>query len=52
LFVFARFIVFYSLSAFFLSVILDLAIETVFLVPIAIVAASGIVSVAGLSGSL
>jgi hypothetical protein len=52
LFVLARFIVFHSLPAFFLSVILDLAVETVFPVPVAIVAASGVVSVAALSGSL
>jgi hypothetical protein len=42
LFVFARFVVFHSLSAFFLSVILDLAVETVFPVPVAIIPASGI----------
>ena len=52
LFVFAWFIVFHSLSAFFLSVILDFAVEAVFPVPVAIVAASGVVSVAALSGSL
>ncbi len=49
LFVFARFIVFHSLSAFFLSVILDLAIKTVFPVPVAIVSASGIILVAALT---
>ncbi len=49
LFVFAWFIVFHSLSAFFLSVILDLAIKTVFPVPVAIVSTSGIILVAALT---
>ncbi len=48
LFVFAWFIVFHSLLAFFLSVILDLAIKTVFPIPVAIVSACGIISVAAL----
>jgi hypothetical protein len=52
LFVLARFIVFHSLSAFFLSVVLYFAVEAVFPVPVAVVATTGIVSVAALSGSL
>ena len=49
LFVFARFIVFHSLPAFFLSVILDFAIEAIFPIPVAVVSASGIVAVAALA---
>ena len=49
LFVLAQFIVFYSLPAFFLSVILDFAIKAVFPIPVAVVSASGIVSVAALA---
>ncbi len=49
LFVFARFIVSHSLSAFFLGVVLYFAVETGFPVPVAIVAASGVASVAALS---
>jgi hypothetical protein len=49
LFVFARFIVFHSSPAFFLSVILDFAIKTVLSVPVAIVSASGIIAVGALS---
>ena len=53
LFVLARFIVFHSLSAFFLSMVLDLAVEAVFPVAVAIVTTSGVSSVrARLSGSL
>ncbi len=52
LFVFAWFIVFHSLSAFFLSVVLYFAVEAVFPVPVAIVATSGVASVSALSGSL
>jgi hypothetical protein len=52
LFVFARFIVFHFLPAFFLSVILDFAIKAVFPIPVAIVSASGIVLVAALACSL
>jgi hypothetical protein len=52
LFVFTLFIVFHSLPAFFLSVILDFAIKTVFPIPVVIVSASGIISVAALSCSL
>ncbi len=52
MFVFAWFIVFHSLSAFFLSVVLYFAVEAVFPVPVAIVAAPGVVSVAALPGSL
>ncbi len=46
--VFARFIVFHSLPAFFLSVILDFAIKAVFPVPVAVVSNSGVVSVTAL----
>ena len=49
LFVFAQFIVFNSLSAFFLGMILDLAVEAVFSVPVSVVSISRIVSVAALS---
>ena len=49
LFVFARFIVFHSLLAFFLSVILDFAIKAVFPVPVAVVSVSRIVPVAALA---
>ncbi len=49
---FARFIVFHSLPAFFLSVILDFAIKAVFPVPVAIVSTSGMISVAALACSL
>ena len=53
LFVFARFIVFHSFSAFFLSVVLDFAIKAVFPVSVAIVTTSGVPSVvARRSGSL
>jgi hypothetical protein len=52
LFVLAWFIVFHSLSAFFLSVVLYFAVEAVFPIPVAIVAASGVASVAALSGPL
>ncbi len=52
LFVFAWFIVFHSLSAFFLSVVLCFAVEAVFPVPVAIVATSGVVPAAALSRSL
>ncbi len=52
LFVFARFIVFHPLSAFFLSVVLNFAVEAVLPVPDAVVATTGIASVAVLSGSL
>jgi hypothetical protein len=49
LFVFARFIVFHSLPAFFLSVILDFAIKAVFPIPVVIVSTSGIAAVAALA---
>ena len=49
LFVFARFIVFNSLPAFLLSVVLDFAIEAILPISIPVVSISGIVSVAALS---
>jgi hypothetical protein len=49
LFVFARFIVFNSLPAFFLSVVLDFAIEAILPISVPVVSISGIVSVAALS---
>jgi hypothetical protein len=52
LFVFAWFIVFHSLLAFLLSVVLYFAVEAVFPAPVAIVAASGVALVAALPGSL
>jgi hypothetical protein len=53
LFVFARFIVFHSLSAFFLRMVLDLAVKAVFPVPVAIVTTSGVSSAGSRrSGSL
>ncbi len=52
LFVFAWFIVFHSLSAFFLSMVLYFAVEAVFPVPVVIVATPDVASVAALSGSL
>jgi hypothetical protein len=52
LFVFAWFIVFHSLSAFFLSVVLYFAVEAVLPVPVSVVATSGVASVAALTGSL
>ena len=53
LFVFAGFIVFHSLSAFFLRVVLDLAVKAIFPVPVTIITTSGISSVVALrSGSL
>ena len=53
MFVFAGFIVFHSLSAFFLGVVLDLAVKAVFPVPVTIITTSGISSVGALrSGSL
>ena len=45
MFVFARFIVFHSLSAFFLRMVLDLAVKAVFPVPVMIVTTSGVPSV-------
>ncbi len=52
LFVLAWFIVFHSLSAFFLSVVLYFAVEAVLPVPVSVVAISGVASVAALTGSL
>ena len=53
LFVLARFIVFHSLSAFFLRMVLDLVVKAVFPVPVTIVTTSGVSSVGALrSGSL
>ena len=53
LFVLARFIVFHSLSAFFLRMVLDLAVKAVFPIPVTIITTSGISSVGALrSGSL
>ncbi len=49
LFVFARFIVFNSLPAFLLSVVLDFAVEAVLSVPVPVVSASGVVSIAALA---
>jgi hypothetical protein len=49
LFVFARFIVFNSLWAFFLSVVLDFAVEAILPVPVPVVSSSGVVSVAALA---
>ena len=49
LFVFAWFIVFNSLPAFFLSVILDFAVEAALPVPVPVVSASGVVSIAALA---
>jgi hypothetical protein len=46
LIVLAQFIVFHSLPALFLSVILDFAIKAVFPVPVAVVSTSGVVSIA------
>ncbi len=48
LFVFARFIVFYSLPAFLLSVVLDFAVEAILPVPVPVVSVSGVVSIAAL----
>jgi hypothetical protein len=45
LFVFARLIFFDSLSAFFLGMILDLAVETVFSVPVPVVSGPGIIAI-------
>jgi hypothetical protein len=52
LLVFVWFIVFHSLSAFFLSVVLYFAVEAVFPVPVAIFTTSGVAPVTALSGSL
>jgi len=52
LLVLAWFIVFHSLSAFFLSVVLYFAVEAVLPIPVAVVATSGVASVAALFGSL
>ncbi len=53
LFILARFIVFHSLSAFFLRMVLDLAVEAVFSVPVMVITTSGVPSVsARRSGSL
>ena len=53
LFVLARFIVFHSFSAFFLSVVLDFAVEAVFSVPVTVITTSCVPSVgAHWSGSL
>ncbi len=49
LFVFARFIVFNSLPAFFLSVVLDFAVEAILPVRVPVVLASGVVSIAALA---
>jgi hypothetical protein len=51
-FVFAWFIVFHSLSAFFLRMVLYFAVEAVFPVPVAIVGTPSVASVAEQSGSL
>ncbi len=48
LFVFAWFIVFNSLPAFFLSVVLDFAVEAVLSVPVPVVSVSGVVLIAAL----
>jgi hypothetical protein len=52
LFVFARFIVFNSLPAFFLSVVLDFAVEAVLPIPVTVVSVTGVVSIAVLPWSL
>ncbi len=44
--------VFHSLSAFFLSVVLYFSVEAVLPVPVVVVATSGVALVAALSGSL
>ena len=49
LIVLAEFIVFHSLPALFLSVILDFAIKAVLPVPVSVVSASGVVSIAALA---
>ncbi len=49
LFVLAQFIVLHSLPALFLSVILDFAIKAVLPVPVLVVSASGVVSIAALA---
>jgi hypothetical protein len=48
LFVFARFIVFNSLPAFFLCVVLDFAVEAVLSIPAPVVSVSGVESIAAL----